>query len=98
LKEYYIKICQETGEATTECNMVLIDELPYHNQIIRRLSVLGVLDIEEGMIPTNQIERIAKILRLRNTFGVNLSGAAIICDLLDQVEEMERQLERLNRF
>jgi MerR family transcriptional regulator/heat shock protein HspR len=96
MKEYYIRICQEPGDAPSECDMVLIDELPYHRQVIRRLSVLGVIDIEDNMLPANQIDRVAKILRLRNTFGVNLSGAAIICDLLDRLEEMEKQIARLS--
>ena len=98
MKEYYFRICKFSGGEKTECDMVFINDLPYHNQVIRRLDILGAIDIEDEMIPSYQIERIAKVLRLRNAFGVNLSGAAIICDLLDQVDDLERQLEDLDKL
>jgi len=97
LKKYYLQIYQGPGESASECDRILIEELPYQTLIIERLSALGVIDIEEGMLSVDQIDRIAKILRLRHSLGVNLSGAAIICELMDRLDEMEKEIERQRR-
>jgi len=39
--------------------------------------------------------RIAKIRRLRNDLGINLSGIGLILDLLDRIEDLDRQLSEL---
>lgn len=92
MEEYLLNICREDGDEM-ECEMILLSELPYQRQMIRRLSVLGVIDVKDDRLPANQVGRVAKILRLRNTFDLNLSGAAIICNLLNRVEELEKQVE-----
>ena len=92
MEEYFLNICREDGDEI-ECEMVLLSDLPYKRQLMQRLSVLGVIDVEDGRLPANQVDRVAKILRLRHAFGVNLSGAAIICDLLNRLDELERQVE-----
>ena len=98
MKKYYLQIYQSSEEAMFERERVRIDELPYQTLILERLSALGVIDIEEKMLPAYQIERVAKILRLRQSLGVNLSGAAIICELLDRLDEMEKEIERKRRI
>jgi len=94
VEEYFIEFCRDTGD-TLECDRILISELPYQKHLIQRLAVLGAIDVEDGMLPADQVDRVAKILRLRNLFGVNLSGAAIICDLLNRLEDLEKQIDRL---
>jgi hypothetical protein len=96
VEEYFVEICQDNGDSL-QCDMIMISELPYQRQVINRLSVLGVIDVADGMLPVNQVDRIAKILRLRHNFGVNLSAATIICDLLDRIGKMEKQIEYLKR-
>ncbi|NLF80731.1 MAG: hypothetical protein GX572_06035 [Clostridia bacterium] len=97
MEEYFLNICHEENDEL-ECEMILLSELPYQRQIIRRLSVLGVIDVQGDRLPANQVGRVAKILRLRNAFGLNLSGAAIICDLLSRLEELEKQVEFYQRL
>ena len=67
---------------------------------IRRYMKLGLIKpvetekgclFVEGMILT----RIAKIQRLKTDLGVNLSGIGVILDLLDRIEELNRQLSEL---
>jgi len=98
LKKYYMQIYQSAKESTSKRDWVMIDELPYQTLIMERLSALGVIDIEDRKLPVDQIERVAKILRLRQSLGVNVSGAAIICDLLDRLEDMEKEIERQNHI
>lgn len=98
MSEYYLQVFQNSDESMPLRDRVAIDELPYKTLVIERLSALGVIDIEDRMIPVNQINRVAKILRLRTSLEVNLSGAAIICDLLDRLEKMEEEIEYLRRM
>ena len=39
--------------------------------------------------------RLKRMLRLHHDIGVNLTGAAIIIDLLERVDRMETELRRL---
>ena len=95
MNEYYLQIFQNGEDSFAPQDRIAIDELPYKTIIIERLSALGVIDIEDRMIPVHQVTLVAKILRLRSSLEVNLSGAAIICELLDRLEKMEEELEHM---
>jgi chaperone modulatory protein CbpM len=41
--------------------------------------------------------RVHRCVRLQRDLGVNLEGAAVIFDLLEQIESLERQLHGLRR-
>ena len=97
MRKYYLQIVQSAEEPNLNCDKVMIDELPYQPLMMKRLSALGIIDIEDSKLSVDQIDRVAKILRLRHSLGVNLSGAAIICDLLDRLDEMEAEIERQRR-
>jgi DNA-binding transcriptional MerR regulator len=71
-----------------------------HPELVRRLVALGLLDpLPDG--PANNLrfqgsaaERIARATRLRRDLGLNYAGALLACDLLDRIEELERNLRR----
>ncbi len=74
-----------------------IYHLEFHPEMIRTLSELGIIEISDDCITPEQLKRIYKLLRLKNCLGVNLPGAAIILDLLDRIEELQEEIERLKR-
>jgi MerR family transcriptional regulator/heat shock protein HspR len=41
--------------------------------------------------------RVAKVVRLQRDLGVNQEGAAVILELLDRIDALERQLAGLRR-
>ena len=47
------------------------------------------------LLKESTLYRIKKIQRLKKDLGVNLSGVSIILDLLERIEDMERQLSQL---
>ncbi len=58
---------------------------------------IGVItrDPASGRFPVRAVRRLRKAIRLRRDLGVNLVSLGIILDLLDRLEAMERELERL---
>ncbi len=52
-------------------------------------------DPSSGRFPMTTLTRLRKAIRLRRDLGVNLAAAGIVLDLLDQLEAMELEIERL---
>ncbi|MCL6583425.1 MAG: MerR family transcriptional regulator [bacterium] len=73
-----------------------------HPDLVRRFLTLGLIEPArlwpEPLFTDEAILRISRILRLRRDMGVNLASAGIILDLLDQIEELKRELDRLRRL
>jgi hypothetical protein len=47
------------------------------------------------VLSVRAVVRLRKAIRLRRDLGVNLAAAGIVLDLLDRLEAMELELERL---
>ncbi|HEX4307989.1 MAG TPA: chaperone modulator CbpM [Solirubrobacterales bacterium] len=56
-----------------------------HPELVRRLIVLGAVD----PLDWDAAARLVRLVRLRRDLGVNVSGAALACDLLARIEELE---------
>ena len=70
--------------------------------LLARLIRLGVLDtvgeeFADPLLPTRAVVRLRRMARLRRDLGVNFAGAAIILDLVERVEQMNRELADLRR-
>ena len=74
-----------------------VTSLGIHPDTVLMLSELGIVELHMGRIQAFQGTRIKKILRLRQNLGVNLPGAAIILDLLERIETLQDEVERLKR-
>ncbi len=68
-----------------------------HPEMIRRFFMLGLIDpyIEkpEPLFEDSVLQRIEKIVRLKQDLGINLSGCGLVLDLLDRIAELEKQIE-----
>ncbi len=82
----------DVGEKVTECRV------QYHPDILSLYEELGIISIDEDQtIPYEDLRRLNKALRLKRKLGVNTVGATIIVDLLDKIENMEDEIERLRK-
>jgi len=56
-----------------------------HPDLVRRLIALDAVD----PLDWEAAARLAKLMRLRRDLGLNVAGAALVCDLLARIEELE---------
>lgn len=97
MKKYSLSIYCHTLNLEEEPACIPVGSLGLHPEMLERLVALGILEVRRGMVTPDQVRRLQKIFRLRGTLGVNLTGAAIIVDLLERMEKLEDELERLRR-
>ena len=74
--------------------------LDLHPQTLRHYEELGLIQPArtEGNVrlySLRDVERLRKICRLSDELGVNLAGVEIILKLLDRVDELQQELEKV---
>lgn len=65
-----------------------------HPQFLRRLVALGLLECEidhtgRYWFPPSELERAARIQRLRAGLGLNYAAVGVVLDLLERIEALE---------
>jgi len=97
VKKYYLQIYRHTLPLGEEDGWIDVNTLEIHPELAERLSELGIIEVRQGYIRARQVRRVQKLMRLRRSLGVNLPGAAIILDLLERLETLEDEIEKLKR-
>ena len=97
MTKYYMQIYYHTPSTAEEDVWVEVDRLGLHPDTAQQLADLGIIEIRQGYMPSRQVPRLQKLLRLRTNLGVNLPGAVIILNLLEQVERLQEEVELLKR-
>lgn len=96
MEKYYLQMYHHVLCSCDDDTWVDLNSLDIHPEMAQRLSEFGILDIREGYIRRQHVARLAKLQRLRY-LGVNLNGAAIILDLLERIEALQEEIDRLRR-
>lgn len=72
-----------------------------HPEMVLRLVDLGLVDPEvrepEWLFQDTAVSRIRKIKRLHRDLGINWAGIGVVLDLLDRIEELEREIAWLRQ-
>lgn len=97
MKKFYLQIYRHTPSADGEDTWVDVVSLGIHPDMAQLLADLGIVENRLGCVPANQVRRLQKIVRLRRSLGVNLPGAVIIQELLERIEKMQDEIDRLKR-
>jgi MerR family transcriptional regulator/heat shock protein HspR len=90
--KYYLQIVRHKSESEDHSGQVSIDGLTFQPLLWERLAALGIIESKNGLLTWEEAEKVQKILRIRQSLGVNLSGAAIIVDLMERLEELEDEI------
>lgn len=94
MKKYYLKLYHRDIIPVDQKYIVSSDYLPYQPLFLERLVAIGAIEPIGGLLSWEEVERVNKILRLRSFFGVNLTGAAIIVELMDRLEALEEAVKQ----
>lgn len=73
-----------------------------HAEVIIEMVEYGVFEPvgsapNEWQFPPIALERSQVVLRLRHDLGVNMAGAALVIDLLDEVNELRNKIALLEK-
>ncbi len=73
--------------------------LEIHPQTLRLYERQGLVNPQRRghnrMFSDADIERVRQILRLKQDLGVNLAGIEVILNLLDRIDELQQEMERV---
>jgi DNA-binding transcriptional MerR regulator len=73
-----------------------------HPELVRRLIRLGLIEPSGGTTAAPRFRRqdallLERAMRLRRDLGLNYAGAVLACELLAQIDQLERRLAALQR-
>lgn len=97
MDKYYLQIYRHVLSTGEDDVWVELNNLEIHPEMAQHLADFGILEVRDGFIKLKHAARLLKLQRLRGSLGVNLSGAAIILDLLERIEAMQEEIDRLRR-
>jgi DNA-binding transcriptional MerR regulator len=86
-------------------NLVTTGELArlarLHPEMVDTLVDWGLIDPVKWeprlLFPETAVPRIWRIMRLRQDLGINWSGIGVVLDLLDKIEDLEREISWLRK-
>jgi len=84
-------------ECSKKKERISIYRLDLHPDLIKILADAGIVEIEEEHIDFADLWRIYKVMRLRRSLGVNLTGASVIVELMEKMETMDDEIKRLKK-
>jgi len=94
MSNFYLQLYRRDSSPNEMTYKASENEMPYQPLLLERLAAIGAIEPIDGRLSWEDVERVDKILRLRSFFGVNLSGATIIVELLDKLEAMEEEIRK----
>jgi len=97
-KKYYLQIYHHSLSVGEEAGWVDVDSLEFHPEIIQKMSELGLVEMRGGLVRLEDVQNIHRILNLRRCLGLSLTGAAVVLELLNRIEELQEENERLRRL
>jgi chaperone modulatory protein CbpM len=82
---------------------MVADIVGARRSLVVRLAQQGLIDTVddesgEQFLPRRTVIRLRRMQRLRRDLGVNFAGAAVILDLVNRLNEMNRELARLHQL
>jgi chaperone modulatory protein CbpM len=78
---------------------VFAETVGARRSLVVRLARQGLIETlesqtDEPLLPRRAIMQVRRMQRLHRDLGVNFRGAAIICDLVGRIEQLNRELNK----
>jgi len=97
MNKYQLELfCFEVGNCDSHV-WVDLNAVSLPEALLEKMAELGIVEIKGRQIRADHIGRAYKAVRLHRALGVNLSGAAVILDLLDRMDELIEALQQQRR-
>ncbi len=98
MKKYQVEIyCFDAEVCEEGFRWVELHRIGLPRDLLLKMGDLGIIDIRQHYIRTDQVGRIYKALRLQRALGINLMGTSVILDLLEQLETLQQELEQFKK-
>jgi len=97
VKKFYLQIYHHNIPSGDEDSWIDVSSLEIHPELAQWLAEFGIVEINNGYMRVSQAARLSKLQRLRSRLGVNIHGAAVILELLERIEALQEEIERLKR-
>ncbi len=94
MKKYQLEVFCFNTESCDEYIWVEMKNVELPAELLIKMADLGIVEIQGEQVRADHIGRAYKALRLHRSLGVNLSGTAVILDLLDRMEKMRDELQQ----
>lgn len=85
----YRVFCHDDGEPMP------LSQINIHPEYLQLLAELGIIEIRDHRIDRQHLRRMSRIMRIRQRLRVNVHAAAIIVELLERIESLEDENERM---
>jgi len=95
MKKYQVEIFCFDARVVEDYGWVKPNQLNVPIELLQKMAEMGIIEMGEKGIRSDHVQRIYKTLRLRRTLGINLAGAGIILELLEEVEHLRDEVKRL---
>ena len=81
---------------------IVAETVGARRSLLLRLAERGLIDTvtsdaDEPRLPRRVVIQIRRMQRLRRDLGVNFAGAAVILDLVERIEQLNRELAEMQR-
>lgn len=93
MKKYQLEVFCFDTESCEDYIWVEMKNVELPAELLLKMADLGIVEIQGQQVRADHIGRAYKALRLHRSLGVNLSGTAVILDLLDRMEKMREELQ-----
>ncbi len=97
MKKYQLELfCFDAGICDSYI-WIDMDDVDLPGELLNKMAELGIIEVKDRQVRADHIGRAYKALRLHRSLGVNLSGTAVILELLDRLEELHEELQQWKR-
>lgn len=98
-KRYYLVLNRPSARTGLLTLTETARQAMVHPELLERLIDLGLIEPEqrrpEILFAPEIVTDICRAMRLRNELGINWTGVGLVMDLLDRINQLERELFKL---